>query len=352
MENAPKKLSSKNTKEEMIKAYEDLLGKYESNASKVADKKAEIKAVAEKTIVEKASAHTIETIVKDTAALKLNIGRMLDTLAGQLGEEANNLSEIKQAITIESKNLQEIHDIKIAADTLADLIQAQEERKWTFEAEIAEAEQKAKTELAKRRAEWVKEQEDHDLSIKERDAKVKKDREREQEEYQYSLTQSRKKEKAAFEEEQAALKKALLEQKLTQEKNFAEREALISAREKEFAALKTKVEASPAELTAAVDKAEKAAKSAAENQAKVQAQLLAKETEGDKRVAELKISALEEAITKQTAQVQALTKQLGDAHVQIQNLAGKVIEGVSDAKALNKVNEIALKQAESQTLKR
>ncbi len=51
MENAPKKLSSKNTKEEMIKAYEDLLGKYEFNASKVADKKAEIKAVAEKTIV-------------------------------------------------------------------------------------------------------------------------------------------------------------------------------------------------------------------------------------------------------------------------------------------------------------
>jgi hypothetical protein len=51
------------------------------------------------------------------------------------------------------------------------------------------------------------------------------------------------------------------------------------------------------------------------------------------------------------AQIQALTKQLNDALAQVQNIAVRVIDGNSDAKALKKVNEIALQQAKNLNVK-
>ncbi len=351
MEKKTKGLSAKSTKNEILNAYQELMAKYEDNAGKVADKKAEIKAAADSAIVAKASAYTGESIVRELAELKLNIGKTLTGLAEQLTDEANKLTEIKQAIEIETKHLEELHDIKIAADTLANLIQAQEERKRVFEAEMAQAEERHKNEVAHQRTEWAKEQAEHALAVKERDLALKKESEREKEEYEYNLTLSRKKDKDTYEEKQAALKKALAEEKLAQERDLAEREAKIATREKEFAELKAKVEAYPTELSEAVKKAEKAALAAAENQAKTEAKLLAKEVEGDTRLAELKIAALEETIAKQNAQIQVLTKQLNEASAQAQNIALRVIEGHSDAKALKKVNEIALQQAKNPNTK-
>ena len=103
----------------------------------------------------------------------------------------------------------------------------------------------------------------------------------------------------------------------------------------------------PAELTAAVEKAEKEATARSENRAKVEAQLLGKAVEGDKRVAELKIKALEETVAKQLIQVEALTRQLNDANAQVQAIAVKAIEGASGAKALSAINEIAIEQAKN-----
>ncbi len=129
MEKESQAVSPRSTKSDILKAYNELLSKYEDKASRVADKKAEVKAATNKAVVDKASAYTVENIVKGAAELKLKLGKALTDLAEQLAEEANKLTEIRQAIAIETQQLGEIHDIKISADTLADLIQAQEERK-------------------------------------------------------------------------------------------------------------------------------------------------------------------------------------------------------------------------------
>ncbi len=179
MEKKTKGLSAKSTKNEILNAYHELLAKYEDNASKVptsgvptsgvADKKAEIKAAADSAIVAKVSAYTGESIVRELAELKLDIGKTLTGLAEQLTGEADKLTEIKQAIEIETRYLEELHDIKIAADTLANLIQAQEERKRVFEVEMVQTEESHKNEVAHQRTEWAKEQAEHALAVKERD---------------------------------------------------------------------------------------------------------------------------------------------------------------------------------------
>jgi hypothetical protein len=342
------RFTSKSTKEEILKAYNDLLGRYQEKSLSVPEKKAEtIRKASDAAVVEKASTYTVEFIIKGMADLSLNLGKALTDLASQLTSEANKLTELREAIAIQTRSLEELHDIRVAADTLALLIQEHEERKTAFAKEKEETQEEFTEEMATRRLEWKKEQDAYTAVLKENEARLKKEREREKEEYEYSLAQARKKDKDTYEAQKTALLKQLAETKETQEKEFAVREAAVTAQETELTELRKKVAAFPAELTVAVEKAEKEATVRAENRAKVEAQLLAKAVEGDKRVADLKIKALEETVAKQSVQIEGITRQLNEANTQVQAIAVKAIEGASGAKALSAINEIAIEQAKN-----
>jgi ribonuclease HI len=72
---------------------------------------------------------------------------------------------------------------------------------------------------------------------------------------------------------------------------------------------------------------------------------LKKESEAEKRLAELQIKTLEDTLARQSAQMAALQKQLDEAKQQVQEIAVKAIEGASGAKALSHINQIAMEQA-------
>jgi ribonuclease HI len=72
---------------------------------------------------------------------------------------------------------------------------------------------------------------------------------------------------------------------------------------------------------------------------------LKKESEGEKRLAELQIKTLEDTLARQWAQTAALQKQLDEAKQQVQEIAVKAIEGASGAKTLAHINQIAMEQA-------
>ncbi len=74
-----------------------------------------------------------------------------------------------------------------------------------------------------------------------------------------------------------------------------------------------------------------AARAAQEAEAKSaqQVQLLKKDAEAEKRLAELRIKTLEETLSRQSAQIEALQKQLDEAKQQVQEIAVKAIEGAS-----------------------
>jgi hypothetical protein len=77
------------------------------------------------------------------------------------------------------------------------------------------------------------------------------------------------------------------------EKQWTAREKAISEREKQFEELKTKVEAFPKEKQAAIKKATEEGKGIASYQAKVKADLYAKEVEGQKRLYEKMLQSLQ-----------------------------------------------------------
>ncbi|MBI5416349.1 hypothetical protein HZA55_00130 [Candidatus Poribacteria bacterium] len=332
------KFNIKSKKEDILNAYEELLIKFKEKEKVTlnAGKEAEVKKAADETVVKKASSYTVEGIVKGLADLKLDLSKTLTDLSDKLITEANKLEEVQKAITIESKNLEEIHDIKIAAGTLGILIGTHEEKKKIFE-----------DEMNIERAHWQKEQEEYEKITKERDANIKKEREREIEEYSYKLALVRKKDKDTYEEEKANLKKALKIEREVQEKELAERETAVSAQEEEIKELRAKVAVFPSELEKTVEKSKKEAIAITESQAKQKADLQAKGIEGEIKVYELKIKTLEDIAAKQTVQINTLNEQLHNAAAKVQDIAIKAIEGASGVKALTAVNEIALEQAKN-----
>ncbi|MBI4972447.1 MAG: hypothetical protein HZC16_01360 [Candidatus Omnitrophica bacterium] len=339
-------LSTKQTKTEMIKAYNELLKRLEEKAeASLPEKKVEQQKKIEKEVVAKASTYTVESIVRNLADLHLGVGKAFSELSEQLVGEANKLKEIQQAIAVQRVSLEELHDIHLAADTLSALVREYEERRQTFEAEMKELEENFHTEMERKKAEWKKEQEEYELNRKEKEAELKKLRQREEEEYQYNLSLQRKKEKDAYEEEKKTLLASLEEMRVNQEKTLGEREALIAAREKHLDELTKKVESFPAELSNAVKEAEAVAYKKADEHAKIERQLAAKDVEAERRVSELRIKILETTVKQQEEKLQRLIQELIDANEKVQNIAVKAIEGASGARTLSAVSEIALEQA-------
>ena len=133
--------------------------------------------------------------------------------------------------------------------------------------------------------------------------------------------------------------------RIEQEKELAEREAAIAAKEDQFHELTKKVESFPAELSKAVKETEAAASQKASEHAKIEAQLVAKGVETERRVSGLKIKTLEEKVEKQEEKLEELMQELSKANEKVQNIAVKAIEGASGARTLSAVSEIALEQA-------
>jgi hypothetical protein len=75
--------------------------------------------------------------------------------------------------------------------------------------------------------------------------------------------------------------------------------------------------------------------------------VLKKDAESEKRLAELRVKTLEDALAHNAAHIAALEKQLADAKQQVQDIAVKAIEGASGAKALSHINQIAMEQAKT-----
>ncbi len=328
----------KNTKTEMVQAYNDLLKKYQDveKLAKSVPQEVKAKKVAEEKIVKVATDLTSDKIIKGVGDLKIHINKTLTDVSDKLLGEEKKLGDIQQAIEIQKKHLEELYDIQVAAGTVHQLIQEHEEKKIAFE-----------TEMTTTRDNWEKEQESHQALIVERNAQVKKEREREQDEFDYSLKITRKKDKDAYDEKKVLLEKELKEKRETQEKELTEREAVVVAQETELADLKAQVDAFPKELETAVAAAEKEIVEQTKKEALQNANLIGKETEGALKLAEQKIKTLEETVAKQNAQINTLSKQLQDATSQVQGIALKAIEGASGVKALSAVNEIALEQAKN-----
>jgi hypothetical protein len=320
-------ITVKSTKNEILEAYNALLKRIKEQ--KPVDRQAEKEKVEKKEIVETAAQNSVEKIVKGLADIKLAITKSLDEMEQQLIGEFKKLNGIRQAIDIEKKNLEEVHEIRLNADSLAALLLAQKEKKQAFETEIEQRKSDFDAEMTQKKLLWKKEQEDYERLKKEREEEVKKARQREEEEYTYNLKLQRKKDQDAYAASKATLEKELEEKRLTLEKTWSEREAALAAREKELADLKARVDLFPKELEKTVKDTEKSVTEKLQFIYKHQAEMLATETEGEKKLYQQLIASLETKIKEQEEQIRQLTQKTNEAGLQVQSIAIKAIEGAS-----------------------
>ncbi len=326
-------ISEKNTKSEIIAAYNEALAKIKE--LKTPDRKVEKKKEEETKIVETAVGLNTDKIITGMSNIKLEVINSLDDLGEKLIAEFRKLTEVQKAIEIENNNLQELYEIKSETDSLAALLASQKERKENYEKEMSEKREAFESEMNAKRQQWKQEQENHESLKNERDIQLKKDRKREEDEYNYNLQLSRKKDTDAYQEEKSKLEKELTEKKIKFDKELAERETEVASKEKEFNELKLKTENFPKELQKAISDTEKAITEKFEFKYTHEMALIQKETEGERNLNKQTIQSLEKKIKELEEQIKQLTAKSNEASQQVQTIAIKAIEGASAVRAFN-----------------
>lgn len=330
-------VSAKNTKNEILEAYHEALEQLKS--AKKASKQ-EIKSVEEKKeTITKAVSHSTDDIVKNIATLKLSLVRALEDIEEQLLVSHKQLMTLQQAIEIQSKELADLHEIKFNADSLAALLQAQKEKTVSFDKDIKERSFAFEQEMAQKRTLWKKEQDEFELSHKENEQQTKKSRQREEDEYIYQRDLTRQKERDQYSLEKELLEKELTSKRSALEQEFSTREANIVLQEQEFQALKQKAEKFPEELQKATQEATNSVTERLSFKFDYETKLAQKEVEGERKLSEQMIAALEAKVVHLESQAKHLSDKTNQANLQVQDIAVKAIESASLQRFVPNYNE-------------
>lgn len=351
--------TSKSTKAEILKMYDELLREnvqLEAKVQQLQQEKRELEKAGQRSAAGKipggaapiaADASTLDGIMSTLSALRPGFGDAVSELSAKLLAEASKLAELRENVADEQRQLESLHDLTVTDDTLQQLVQEYAEKSAEFERERTQQQHAFEQEIHETRKAWQKEQEEHAHSSKERDESAKKAEQREATEYAYNLEHRRKLDADHYHQQQQQLQQAVEEFEASQKKAWAEREKRIAEQERELAELQHIVDTYPKELETAVKKLREDGMKMARRQTKITADLREKDAEGEQRLYELKIQSLEDTRTKQQEHIKSLSMQLDATIKQAQTLALKAIEGASSAGSLQAVKEIALEQAKT-----
>jgi chromosome segregation ATPase len=346
-----KTFTSRSTKQEILKAYNELAKELKQLSKSSGGAAAASETVSsaedpEDTPVTTGQA-SIETIIRDLTGIRARLGESVGGLQQQLLSEATRLQALHEEIDEHTAHLRQLHGIEVGEDTLRELVRRYIDTQKQGDETYAQRKQAVEAEHEAKKAAWKKEQEEHARVAKEDEDAQFKSRKREADEYGYETDRRHKADADALaqtKKQQQAELDALKEQ---HDRAWAEREKELAAREKEYADLRARAGAFPKDLEAAIAKAEAEGTGIAKRQAKIASDLQQKENDGKRRVYELKIHALDETIAKQNEQIAELSKQLATALKQAQDLAIKAIDGASNSSSFAAVKEIALEQAKT-----
>jgi hypothetical protein len=329
----PKKLTLSNTKQEMLEAYQAVLKQLEAQREAELKPEKRIEEKKAKEVIQVAESLSSEGVAREISTLKIETSKTLAQISDRLEEEVNKFRAIQSAIALKEKELQELYEIEKSAVALAALIESQNQKRGSFESEMAEKKEGLSQEIEGLRAEREKEKNDYEAEIKERDIAEKKRRDREKEEYDYSFKREQKIAKDKFEDEKVKLEKEVQIKREQMENELKEREKAIAMNEGELNELRKKVTAFPKEMEMAIAKVVKETTEKLTLEAKNREELQKRESVGEKNVHTTRIESLEKIAKEQSDQITKLTQQLEKAYQQVQDIAVKTIEGSSTIKS-------------------
>lgn len=201
------------------------------------------------------------------------------------------------------QRLQELQQIRTVADTIDIFTQEHQEKLKLLEQDTNNQKAAIEKEATSRRKEWQKEQAEFEEKLQAYNELLAKERQQESEEYQYKLAITRKLVTDTYEAKKRNQEREIAEILAQKEKDWAEREKILTANQKLLAEYQEQVSKFPAELEEAIKKAREEAIKETSQKAKVESDLFDKEWEANKQSYELKITSLEETIAKQLQQI-------------------------------------------------
>jgi len=313
-----KDISAKNTKNEILDAYQMLLEKAREIYKKSRKQEQEIENQRE--IVDQARQQTPHSVQENLSTLRQQINEQLGDIGQKLEEQLQTLSTIQNAITLEEQKLEETYEIKKTAHTLDTLLLAHKKEKEGFEHTMCE-----------KRAEWNREQDVFTQDLEEEQERTRKLWEREHEEYTYKIKTERKKDQDDYLARKAQQELQLQQQRDALEQSFSDREAAIQGQEEEINTLREQVACFSEETTHAVKEAETRMAERLAREHTFAFDLLEKEREGEKNLSLQTIAALEKKVESQDLLIEQLSEKANHSVSQVQDIALKAIESASKA---------------------
>ncbi len=323
-------VATKNSKEQIFKAFGQILTDRKKFESKIATKEEEAEKKKNKQLLELASTYTIDSIVKGLANLQLEFGSIVNNLTEKLATEASKLDELRKAITIETQYLQELQQIRVVVDAQHILTQEHQENLQSLEQNSTNQREALEKDITEKHKFWEKEQAEFESAIQEQNELLIKERQRNEANHQYELERKHKIESDEYEELKRTQERELQEKNQEKEKQWTERTRILADRQPLFNEYQQKMDACPHELEDAVKKAREEAIKEVYQDAKVKADLLEKEWESTKQGYEFKIQSLDQTVQKQIEQIENLSVQLQAALNQSQALAMRAFENSSN----------------------
>ena len=320
------KVTSKNTKNEILDTYEGLLKEVKDNK---ANKSEEQKTKASNQLVAKSVAQNSKDIIHNIAELKLQVNQSLEDLSKSLLSEQEKLHNLQESITIQEAHLEDVYQITVNAESLEALLLAQQRKKAEFDEWINSAKEKFTLEMTEKKAKWSKEQSEFELAQKDKQEAQKKEWKRQEEEYNYQQKISRQQDADQYKQKQIQQEREIDEKLQKIESDCSSREADIISKEKEFSELLAYKEAADSKLEESIQNAKDQLQKELENKFKIDLSIKSKEYESEIALLKQNIGFLETKIHDLDKTVLYLNKQLSESQLQAQNLAKKVIEGNS-----------------------
>ena len=340
MSKAPKP-TVKNTKSEILTAYDELLKQVEKNKSiKAEEQKGQMKS----DIVQRASSEGAKDIIHKIAELKVQVNETLESLGKNLLNERSKLSDLQEAIAVEQARIKDTHEIMVNANSLEALLLAQKKKKEEFEQCIEAEKEKFRAEMAEKKTAWVKEKQEHEQTQKDKIELQKKEWQRQEEEYEYQRKITQQKDNDQYQLNKQLLERELEDRKKKLEEEFALRENTISAQEQELTELRKLRDETDKILKENVESARKQLTVELEQKYKFASELKQKETDSENSLLKQNIKFLEEKLQEKNKTIDILNQQLVNSQAQSQELAKKVIE------ANSRIREISNTLKENQNL--
>ncbi len=329
-----KKVTTTNTKTEILNAYNDLLEKIQE--SKQDNPKAEQEKKIKETTVAAAAGLTDEKIIGQISSLKLTVNSTLDKIEDDLAAEYQRLLKIREAISIEDQRLKDFYQINAGADSLAAILAAQRARKEEFETEMESKRREFEEELKSGKVNRDKEIKLSEEKRKEEEESLKKKRSREEEEYNYNLQLARKKDKDQYEQKKALLDKELTEKRASFEDEINSREQAVAAAEKELMELRAKADKFPADLEKALQSAIKETTAQLDKDHKFEKQLILKDHDGEIKLKNQQIESLMARIKDLEIQLKQAYSKAENAENNSKEITLKAIQNSGQIKIIEK----------------